>query len=105
MLWLPIGIHFTWNFVQGFVLGLPVSGLVAPVSVVKAKVAGKAWLTGASYGPEGGLLTTLVIVAATGYLALSKSIYISKETRTLVFGSPTRPGPVETILLLKDTAK
>ena len=29
-LWMPIGMHFIWNFLQGFFLGLPVSGLTIP---------------------------------------------------------------------------
>jgi CAAX protease family protein len=39
-LWLPLGIHFAWNFVQGFVLGLPVSGMVFPPGILQAKISG-----------------------------------------------------------------
>jgi membrane protease YdiL (CAAX protease family) len=92
-LWLPVGIHFAWNYFQGFGLGLPVSGLGVPFSVLRAEVTGNQLLTGGAYGPEGGLLATGVIVAATVYLALSKRIYISKEMRTLVFG----PTPAEAV--------
>jgi membrane protease YdiL (CAAX protease family) len=84
-LWMPIGIHFIWNFLLGFLLGLPVSGLTFPLSVFQARVHGAAWLTGAEYGPEGGLLATGVIVAATVYLSLSKRIYTSEEMKALVF--------------------
>jgi membrane protease YdiL (CAAX protease family) len=90
-LWLPVGLHFGWNFLQGFGLGLPVSGIGLPFSALKATVSGNELLTGGSYGPEGGLLTTGVIAAATVYLSLSKRIYISQEMRALVFG----PGPSE----------
>jgi membrane protease YdiL (CAAX protease family) len=92
-LWLPVGIHFAWNYFQGFGLGLPVSGLGVPFSVLRAEVTGNELLTGGPYGPEGGLLATGVIVAATIYLSLSKRIYISKEMRTLVFG----PTPAEAV--------
>jgi membrane protease YdiL (CAAX protease family) len=90
-LWLPVGLHFAWNFLQGFGLGLPVSGIGPPLSVLKAAVRGSELVTGGSYGPEGSLLTTGVIAAATVYLSLSKRIYISQEMRALVFG----PGPSE----------
>jgi len=95
-LWMPIGIHFIWNFLMGFLLGLPVSGLTFPVSVITARVRGAAWLTGAEYGPEGGGLATVVIVAATFYLVFSKWIYMTEEMRTLVFdpvpaGEPEQP--------------
>jgi hypothetical protein len=84
-LWMPIGMHFIWNFLLGFFLGLPVSGLMFRASVLQARVHGAAWLTGAEYGPEGGLLATGVIVAATLYLSLSKRIYMSEEMKALVF--------------------
>jgi membrane protease YdiL (CAAX protease family) len=92
-LWMPIGMHFIWNFLMGFLLGLPVSGLTFPVSVFQARVHGVAWLTGAEYGPEGGGLATGVIVAATLYLLLSKRIYISKEMKALVFDPVPSHGP------------
>jgi hypothetical protein len=61
-----------------------------PFSFFRAEVSGSELLTGGSYGPEGGLLATGVIVAATVYLSLSRSIYISREMSALVFG----PAPV-----------
>ena len=89
-LWLPVGIHLAWNFFQGYGMGLPVSGIRMPFSFFRAEVSGSELLTGGSYGPEGGLLATGVILAATVYLSLSRSIYISREMRALVFG----PTPV-----------
>jgi len=89
-LWLPVGIHLAWNYVQGYGLGLPVSGIRMPFSFFRAEVGGSELLTGGRYGPEGGLLATGVILAATVYLSLSRSIYLSREMRALVFG----PAPV-----------
>ena len=89
-LWLPVGIHLAWNYVQGCGLGLPVSGIRMPFSFFRAEGSGSELLTGGPYGPEGGLLATAVIVAATVYLSLSRSIYISREMRALIFG----PAPV-----------
>ncbi len=95
-LWMPIGIHFAWNFVEGYGLGLPVSGLVLPATAVKPAVHDFAWLTGGTYGPEGGLLTSAAIAAATLYLSLSRSIYTSEEMKALVFGpSHVQDGRVE----------
>jgi uncharacterized protein len=93
MLWLPIGMHFAWNYVQGFVLGLPISGMSLPVSMLHAEAKGSQILTGGAYGPEAGLLTTGVILVATGYLALSKSIYVSEETQALLRQPPIDPKP------------
>lgn len=59
-LWLPIGIHFGWNWglpllgtnVSGFTMGT--TGLILKWNV------GPVW-SGGDYGPEGGLLSTLVL--------------------------------------------
>jgi uncharacterized protein len=66
-LWLPIGLHFGWNFtlplfgenLSGFTMG--VTGHTLHWSI------GDFW-SGGAYGPEGGILTTLVVVAL--FLAL-----------------------------------
>jgi CAAX protease family protein len=89
-LWSPIGLHFSWNFVQGFVLGLPVSGIVLPQMVLKARVHDFDWLTGGSYGPEAGVPTSVVIILATAYLLVTPTLYLTEETRQLVFGNAGR---------------
>lgn len=103
MLWLPIGMHFSWNFVQAFILGLPVSGVQVPVSVLKSEAVGSELLTGGKYGPEAGLLATGIIILTTGYLAFAKRIYISEATKALVFG-PGDNGQDEPIALKLDGA-
>ena len=87
MLWLPIGIHFAWNFIQGFALGLPVSGIVVPTSLLGTNPRGADWLTGGAYGPEGGFLATAVVLGVTAYLLFSRSIYVREDTKNLVFGA------------------
>ncbi len=60
-LWLPIAYHYAWNLAQGPVLGLPVSGM-AWDGLLALPVGGPAWLTGGDFGPEGGLLATVVLL-------------------------------------------
>jgi membrane protease YdiL (CAAX protease family) len=101
-LWMPVGVHFTWNYVQGFVFGLPVSGYTFSSSLLKVQVHGAAWLTGSEYGPEGGLLSTMVVVGA-GIYFFSARIRMSERMRELVLGPsqdaatnaaiPVSPGP------------
>lgn len=62
-LWLPIGVHWAWYFVQGCVFGFPVSGTQVP-SLVSPEIKGTTWLTGGQFGAEGSLLTTCIIAAA-----------------------------------------
>src|SRR5208337_181905 len=85
-LWMPVGIHFTWNYIQGFVFGLPVSGHTFSPSLLKVQIHGAAWLTGSAYGPEGGLLSTVAIVGAGIFLFFSSRIRISEKMKELVFG-------------------
>ncbi len=60
-LWLPIAYHYAWNLTQGPVLGLPVSGMVWN-GLLALPVGGPSWLTGGDFGPEGGLLSTGVLL-------------------------------------------
>jgi hypothetical protein len=99
-LWMPIGMHFIWNFLMGFFLGLPVSGLALPGTFLTTRVQGPIWLTGGSYGPEGGLLATGGIVALTVYVSAAKSIYTSEEMKALVFSPSRWPEPPITIFPL-----
>jgi membrane protease YdiL (CAAX protease family) len=54
-LWLPLGLHFMWNFAQGPIFGFPVSGFNFGGLFVQ-EVVGSDLLTGGAYGPEAGLV-------------------------------------------------
>lgn len=60
-IWASIGYHITWNFVQGNVLGIAVSG-GARQGVMSIESTGAEWLTGGTFGAEGGAVCTLVIL-------------------------------------------
>src|SRR2546430_16785770 len=68
-LWLPIGLHWAWNFTMGPILSLPVSGMRFGPTLLRSQLTGAKWLTGGAYGPEGGAVTTVVCVAAIFWLA------------------------------------
>jgi hypothetical protein len=84
MLWLPIGIHFAWNYVQSYGLGMPVSGIVLPITFLSAELGEPAYVTGGGYGAEGGLLSTAILIFGMAFLWRSRSIYTSNEARELV---------------------
>jgi membrane protease YdiL (CAAX protease family) len=66
-LWLPLGLHWAWNWAQASLLGLPVSGIerIAPAPLLQAMNAGPDWLTGGAYGIEGGAACTVALLIST----------------------------------------
>jgi hypothetical protein len=62
-----LGLHWSWNWTQASLLGLPVSGInrVAPAPLLHAMNAGPDWLTGGAYGIEGGAACTVALVIST----------------------------------------
>lgn len=69
-LWLCTSLHWSWNWAMSAIYGLNVSGLQGIVqgSLLTSEQNGPAWLTGGAYGPEGGLIVTIVIVGSTALL-------------------------------------
>lgn len=83
-LWLPIGLHFAWNWVMGLVLGLPVSGLHFAPRLLAAEFSGPRWLSGGDYGPEGSIVLTVAAVAATVWLWRARQIHPSPAMREVL---------------------
>ena len=72
-LWFAWGIHLAWNFAQGAIFGIEVSGLtqIARPSVLVESDGGPLWLTGGDYGIEASIGCTaaiLISIAAIRYL-------------------------------------
>ena len=65
-LWLSLGLHWSWNWAQASLLGLPVSGIerITPAPLLRATNAGPDWLTGGAYGIEGGAACTLALLVS-----------------------------------------
>lgn len=67
-LWLPIGIHWAWNFSQGQIWGIAVSGMEVNGSLVRPVIEGPEILTGGSFGAEASVIAVVISVAISYYL-------------------------------------
>lgn len=65
--WLCIALHFSWNFVQGAVFSIAVSGLTGD-GWLRGKLTGPDWLTGGVFGAEGSVVSLVLCLAATTVL-------------------------------------
>jgi len=54
-LWLPIGIHFGWNFAASAIFSTEVSGNGTPQGLLDAATSGPMPISGGEFGPEGSL--------------------------------------------------
>jgi hypothetical protein len=61
---LSIGLHAGWNVAQNCLFGLPNSGKPSVAAILALDVEGPSLWTGGTFGPEGGLLATIVVAAA-----------------------------------------
>jgi membrane protease YdiL (CAAX protease family) len=61
-LWLPIGLHAAWNFTQGEIFDIPVSGTKVD-GMVDAQLSGPPLLTGNGFGLEASVIAIVVATA------------------------------------------
>jgi uncharacterized protein len=54
-LWVPIGLHFGWNFAEGGIFGTEVSGKTGSTGLLKGTLSGPDLVSGGSFGPEASL--------------------------------------------------
>jgi len=62
-LWGVFSLHSVWNWAQGNLFGFEVSGMASPGGTLfNLRETGPDVITGGSFGPEGGLAVTAVLV-------------------------------------------
>ncbi len=64
-LWLPIALHFAWNFTQSGIFGAITSGNEKTSSLLEAKIQGPEFITGGEFGPEGSIQAIIICLIAT----------------------------------------
>ena len=77
-LWGVCALHSAWNFAQGNVFGFLVSGMDAEGGkLITSRITENNIINGGTFGPEGGIMTTVVLVIAIGivtYLLRKKNL-------------------------------
>lgn len=61
----PVVLHWFWNWLQGPVLGYEVGGMDSGETLLTLRLTGSDLLTGGSFGFEGSLLCTVLLVVGT----------------------------------------
>ena len=75
-LWLPIGIHWTWNYTQGNIFGFAVSGTDAGGTLLQVVPDGPDIITGGAFGAEASIISVVLGLALT---ALFVWTYLKKK--------------------------
>ncbi|KAA3619572.1 MAG: CPBP family intramembrane metalloprotease [Calditrichaeota bacterium] len=70
-LWMVIGIHFAWNFTQGGIFGVAVSGHEI-TGLLQSEMSGPELVTGGAFGAEASIFA-LIICTGTGLYMLWKA--------------------------------
>jgi uncharacterized protein len=89
-LWLPIGLHFGWNYAQSAIFSTEVSGNGLKQGLLDAESTGNAWISGGAFGPEASLSTLMagVVVTAVFLVIARRRGHLvpmrRRETSTLV---------------------
>jgi membrane protease YdiL (CAAX protease family) len=96
-LWFPLGVHWSWNWALGWFFGLPISGInVVSNPLFKGIDVGPKWLTGGSYGIEGGVACTVALVAFT--ILIWRLPWVSATPELYKLTSEENPAPSPTAL-------
>lgn len=75
-LWLPIGIHWAWNYTQGNIFGFAVSGTDAGGTLLQVVPDGPDIITGGAFGAEASIISVVLGLVLT---ALFVWTYLKKK--------------------------
>ena len=71
-IWLIWGMHFSWNFFQEGIFGMPNSGYQRD-GLIKPIINGPEWITGGKFGIEASVISILILLII-GIIILKKAI-------------------------------
>ncbi len=79
-IWFAAANHAAWNFTQNFIFGLPNSGIVSNTSIFALKTAEESVFYDPTFGVEGTITATIVIIVSILVLVLIEKKKLGKET-------------------------
>ncbi len=82
-LWIPIGVHAGWNFCESWLWSVPDSSYMFPGHLLKVGIHGPQWLTGGTDGPEGSVVTCLIVALAALYVWKSRRFRAQPESEEM----------------------
>src|SRR5262249_29392964 len=84
-LWLAVGAHAGWGWGQSYFFGVGNSGIQVPGHLFNPHSQGPVWLSGGAVGPEGSVLSSLLLVLMTAvFIALYRP-----SPQAKIIASPT----------------
>jgi membrane protease YdiL (CAAX protease family) len=89
-LWVPIGLHFGWNFAESGLFGTTVSGTTGTHGLLRGAAHGPAIISGGGFGPEGSILA--IVVGGVAAAVLLRRAH----RRGLIVHRTRRPAPAAT---------
>jgi membrane protease YdiL (CAAX protease family) len=91
-LWVPIGLHFGWNFAEAAIFGTEVSGTSAPKGLLDGVTSGSVARSGGEFGPEAS-----VAAVVAGMVLTVVFLWLARRRGTLV-ARPRRGAPAATLV-------
>ena len=99
-LWLPLGVHWSWNWALGWFFGLPISGInLVSDPFLSPQDTGPQWLTGGNYGIEGGVACTIALILVTLFLWRTRWLSATPELKQMT--SEENPATTEPVLSIR----
>lgn len=85
---MPIGVHIGWNFSEGSIFGMAVSGTNAPASLIRGSLNGSAILTGGSFGPENSIVAVILCLLVASYFL--RQMFLKKRIESPMWMKDTQ---------------
>ena len=73
------GAHFGWNAALAILFDAPVSGYAFRLPVVEYTPGPRAWVDGGAFGPEGGIVATVALLAGIAFLLTHRNAFAEPQ--------------------------